>query len=263
MNGFVTYLDPQPDASEVPLRLTHPFGVVPHLLAQHAAFQLKQNLAGGTYFAADEFTGFQRGKMFGVLLVRDNDARIGFIKAFSGMAQDSWLVDGFAGPLFDLDARDAVWPAGQAELGLYTAQLEAIAAFVATMPNTGSRATRERALADRGELRERRAQRSNELLEHMRSGYRIPNARNETVTLREIFAPHAPPGGAGDCAAPKLFAFAQKHHLQPLALAEFWWGTTPTAGGRIPGTFYPACLNKCGPILQHMLKGWDVDEMRL
>ena len=173
MNGFVTYLDPQPHPAELPLRLANPFGVVPHLLAQHAALALQQNLAAGDYFAADEFTGFQRGKMFGVLLVRDTDARIGFIKAFSGMAQDSWLVDGFAGPLFDLEARDAVWPAGQAELGTYTAQLNAIEAFVATMPDTGSSEARARALADRRELRERRAQRSNELLEHMRSGYRM------------------------------------------------------------------------------------------
>ena len=261
MNGFVTYLDPQPHPGQVPLRLANPFGPVPHSLAQRAALHLQQNLAADDYFAPDEFTGFQRGKMFGVLLVRDRAARVGFIKAFSGMAQDSWLVDCFAGPLFDLAARDAVWPAGQAELGTLTAQLDAIEASVASMPGTASSEARTRVLAERLRVKKRRAQRSNELLEHMRSGYRIPNARNETVTLREIFAPHAPPGGAGDCAAPKLFALAMQHHLQPLALAEFWWGTTPTAGGRTPGTFYPACLNKCGPILQHMLQGWDVDAM--
>jgi tRNA pseudouridine32 synthase/23S rRNA pseudouridine746 synthase len=68
-----------------------------------------------------------------------------------------------------------------------------------------------------------------------------------------------PPGGAGDCAAPKLLAYAFRHGLTPIALAEQWIGAPPTTGGRIDGVYYPACRGKCGPILAHMLDGIDVE----
>jgi len=73
-----------------------------------------------------------------------------------------------------------------------------------------------------------------------------------------LYAPSEPPGGAGDCAAPKLLAYAYAHGLRPLALAEFWWGAPPPGGGRVSGAFYPACRDKCGPLLPFMLEGLDV-----
>lgn len=108
-------------------------------------------------------------------------------------------------------------------------------------------------------LQRERATRSCQLLEQLFDGYQIPSANGTVRSLRSLFAPHTPPGGSGDCAAPKLFAHALAHRLRPLALAEFWWGTPPSAGGRQPGVYYPSCRGKCGPILAHMLDGWDVD----
>jgi tRNA pseudouridine32 synthase/23S rRNA pseudouridine746 synthase len=105
----------------------------------------------------------------------------------------------------------------------------------------------------------RRALRSRELLQRIHETYALPNARGETRPLADIFAPAAPPGGAGDCAAPKLLAYAYRHGLRPLALAEQWCGAPPATGGRVDGRFYPACRGKCGPILAHMLAGLDVE----
>ena len=105
------------------------------------------------------------------------------------------------------------------------------------------------------ELARRRGERSRELLVQIQDTYAFANARGETKTLRELFAPDSPPGGAGDCAAPKLLAYAYRHGLHPLALAEAWLGPPPSAGDRRSGACYPACRGKCGPILAHVLEG--------
>ncbi|MEO6027251.1 MAG: RluA family pseudouridine synthase, partial [Candidatus Binatia bacterium] len=96
------------------------------------------------------------------------------------------------------------------------------------------------------------------LMQRIHDTYRVTNARGETGELRALYAPPVPPAGAGDCVAPKLLAWAFTLGLRPLALAEFWWGAPPAGGGRIAGAFYPACRDKCGPLLPFMLDGLDV-----
>jgi tRNA pseudouridine32 synthase/23S rRNA pseudouridine746 synthase len=115
--------------------------------------------------------------------------------------------------------------------------------------------------ARRAELEHLRAERSRQLWQQMAQAYVLPNARGEHTPLGALFAPEPPPGGAGDCAAPKLLAQAYRHHLKPLALAEFWWGAPPLTGGRRAGEFYPACQSKCGAVLPFMLQGLGVDSV--
>ncbi len=104
-------------------------------------------------------------------------------------------------------------------------------------------------------LAARRAARSRELLVAIQDTYQLANARGEVRSLRAIFAPESPPGGAGDCAAPKLLAHAYREGLAPIALAEVWLGPPPVAGDRRAHTCYPACRGKCAPILAHVLGG--------
>ena len=85
--------------------------------------------------------------------------------------------------------------------------------------------------------------------------YQFENAAGERKSLRQLFAPRMPPSGAGDCAAPKLLVCARRHGLRPLAIAEFWWGTSPPGIPRLNGHYYPACSEKCGPILRFLLGG--------
>ncbi len=88
--------------------------------------------------------------------------------------------------------------------------------------------------------------------------YQLESARGRQLSLRALFAPATPSSGTGDCAAPKLLVHALRHHLTPLALAEFWWGAPPPGGGRVEGAFYPACRDKCGPLLPFLLDGLEV-----
>ncbi|MDQ3367591.1 MAG: RluA family pseudouridine synthase, partial [Myxococcota bacterium] len=104
-------------------------------------------------------------------------------------------------------------------------------------------------------LEQARAERSRYWLQILFDTYVIANARGEQAALRTLFAPETPPGGAGDCAAPKLLGHAYREGLRPLAIAEVWWGAPPLTGGRHAGVYYPACRGKCGPILGHMLAG--------
>lgn len=109
-------------------------------------------------------------------------------------------------------------------------------------------------------VRQLRAESSAGFQRRLNDLYLVPSWSGDIRPLRELFAPGAPPGGAGDCAGPKLLAYALRAGLRPLALAELWWGPSPLGGGRHHGRRYPACRGKCGPILPHMLRGLDVEE---
>jgi tRNA pseudouridine32 synthase / 23S rRNA pseudouridine746 synthase len=100
------------------------------------------------------------------------------------------------------------------------------------------------------------------LMKRIHDTYAVPNARGERRSLRTLYASGEPPSGAADCAAPKLLAHAFQHGLRPLALAEFWWGAPPSAGGRVAGALYAACKDKCGPLLPFMLEGLRVSPPR-
>ena len=92
--------------------------------------------------------------------------------------------------------------------------------------------------------------------------YQFLNQQKETKGLLAIFNNPSvkPPAGAGDCSAPKLLQYAFQHHLTPIALAEFWWGISPNSEIRKHKNFYPSCLSRCKPILNHMLEGIEMEE---
>ncbi len=99
---------------------------------------------------------------------------------------------------------------------------------------------------------------SQETMRRIWDSYRLTNFAGETTTVRALFPAGDPPSGAADCAAPKLLNAARVQGLRPLALAEFWWGAPPPGGGRVEGMFFPACREKCGPVLPFFLGGLSV-----
>ena len=92
--------------------------------------------------------------------------------------------------------------------------------------------------------------------------YQFLNQFKEQKGLLAIFnnPSSRPPAGAGDCSAPKLLQYAFQHELTPVAMAEFWWGISPNSEIRKHKNFYPSCLSRCKPILNHMLEGIDMEE---
>ncbi|MEM8605430.1 MAG: RluA family pseudouridine synthase, partial [Cyanobacteria bacterium P01_H01_bin.121] len=84
-------------------------------------------------------------------------------------------------------------------------------------------------------LKQQRKQLSRQLQAQLHAVYRVQNFAGDSRTLQELM-PEGLPSGTGDCAAPKLLHYAASQGLQPLALAEFWWG--PAQGDKQPGQFY-------------------------
>lgn len=111
-------------------------------------------------------------------------------------------------------------------------------------------------------LKQERKERSAKLQTQIFKQFKVLNALGETRDLCEIFEQTTqcfPPAGAGECAAPKLLQSAYLNHLKPIAMAEFWLGSSPKREVRHSGHYYPACKGKCAPILKHMLTGLNVE----
>ena len=209
-----------------PAYFTDPFCYEPHPLCLLAAEEVKQELAR---------MSLTEGKMFGVMIV-ESEHSLGFLAAYSGLLEgrNDWSY--FVPPVFDAQQPDGYFKTKEREI----------------MQS-----------ADHKEL-------SLSLQLWLFQQYRLLNARGETKDLVEIWqdyhsAPRIrsryplPPGGTGDCCAPKLLQYAYLHHLTPVCMAEFWWGESPKSLIRHHGQFYPACRGKCKPVLTWMLQGLDVD----
>ena len=90
----------------------------------------------------------------------------------------------------------------------------------------------------------------------------VHNALGESTSIWDLFQSQGltPPGGTGDCAAPKLLEYAYRNGLRPLAMGEFWYGKSPETAVRTHGHFYPSCTSKCGPLLGYMMQGLKVEQ---
>ena len=224
-----------------PERFTYPFSYEPHPLCLLAAKEVQQELSTMT---------LTEGKMFGVLVVENNvppyprtpAPSYYFLAAYSGLLEgrNDWPY--FVPPVFD-----------------------------AQQPEGHFKQEERRISAMRDDSqREERRQRSQDLQLWLFQQYQVMNARGISHNLVEVWRDYhnspriqqrypLPPGGTGDCCAPKLLQYAYSEGLKPICMAEFWWGPSPKSEVRHHGQFYPACRGKCKPVLTWMLQGLDVD----
>ena len=232
-----------------PERFTYPFCYEPHPLCQLAAKEVQAEIAR---------INPQEGKMFGVLVVetpsdspclggeqdtslnREN-GKLSFLAAYSGLLEgrNDW-------PYFVPPVYDAQQPNG------YFKQQEKIISLTSHHSPLTSK------------------QMSQKLQEWLFHQYQLLNARGEVKDLVDIWQDYydrpklrqkypLPPGGTGDCCAPKLLQYAYQHGLKPICMAEFWWGESTKTELRQHLNYYPACRGKCKPILTWMLQGLEVD----
>lgn len=87
---------------ELPGLFNNPFYYRPHKLCEIAAGEVRSLLMGNPLWAADA----ERGKMMGVLVVRDEEGRVGYLAGFSGLLAGSNLQQGFVPPVFDFLSPD-------------------------------------------------------------------------------------------------------------------------------------------------------------
>ena len=229
-----------------PERFTYPFAYEPHPLCRLAAAEVQVYIAAHPDIREDA----DRGKMFGVLVVEESlspapspssKGRWGYLAAYSGLlaGRNNW--DYFVPPVYDAQQPDGYFKTKEREISL---------------------------TASRSPLSSKKM--SQELQLWLFHQYQLLNARGETKDLVDIWQEYysrpklrqrfpLPPGGTGDCCAPKLLQYAYQQGLKPVCMAEFWWGQSTKEELRQHLNFYPACRGKCKPILTWMLQGLNVD----
>ena len=105
-------------------------------------------------------------------------------------------------------------------------------------------------------LKRERKEASDNLQRWLFDHFIMLNADGKQSSVAAIFMEERlqmPPAGTGECCAPKLLNYAFSNNLQPLSLAEFWFGQSPKGEVRHHGAFYQPCQSKCMPLLKWIL----------
>ena len=253
---------------EPPSQLNNPFCYEPHPLCLLAAEELKKYVHAHEELLEDA----EKGEMFGVLVVETTEG-LGFLAAYAGLlaGRNDW--DWFVPPIFDAQQPDGHFKQEEARISALNKEIEALQAPLnppegGKVPsNLSSESESSPLRGDRGgllALKHQRKQMSNDLLLWLFEQYNLINYKGEVRNVVDIWRDYhnspkllrkfpLPPGGTGECCAPKLFQYAFQHGLKPLAVAEFWWGESPKREIRHHFQFYPACNGKCKPILTWQL----------
>jgi tRNA pseudouridine32 synthase / 23S rRNA pseudouridine746 synthase len=101
----------------LPEKFTFPFNYDPHSIAILACDEIKnQYLIPNVWNHDFGFTNIGMGKMFGVLVVKDKDGKIGFLSAFSGKIGETNKYEGFVPPVFDILEIEGFFKQGEAEI---------------------------------------------------------------------------------------------------------------------------------------------------
>ena len=202
---------------------------------------------------------FAEGKMLGILVCEDPaSGALTTLNAFSGLVGGRSVLPGFVPPIFDTTTVPALRNI-EGPVPPETASLRFGPTADAVPPLMVPRV----AQVSEGTGPSRDTRDSRELQEWLFRQYRVMNGMGEEMDVKEIFALRGlvPPGGTGECAAPKLLNYAFRNGLKPLCMGEFWYGASPGSGEvRQHGRFYPSCTGKCGPLLSWMLRGVEVED---
>lgn len=215
----------------------------------------------------DECTG---GKMIGILLCETNERtkEKAMLKAFSGQWMGEWEVPGWCPPLAQLTHNSLE----------YIEEREKIETLSEEIKRLEKKSSSDDVSALVRELKTKRKNTSRALLERIWDSYSLPsfrkvkkrgeasdNSNNSDGSRRKLIELNIRkcyhgdesklPCGCGDCAAPKLLAECARKGWKPVAIAETWMGPNVKrgAGLREEGVFYGACLERCRPILGHLL----------
>lgn len=115
----------------IPAQFTFPFYYTPHPLAVLAAEELQQFIMAQSsldhnFGLEQEKDGLIIGKMFGVLVVKDHEGRLGYIAAFSGKLSGENHHPKFVPPVFDMLAENSFFLKEEENINAINAKIEAL-----------------------------------------------------------------------------------------------------------------------------------------
>ena len=116
---------------ELPEKFTFPFYYTPHVLIEIATKEIQAYLATQTDFTHNfgldsNATENAIGKMFGVLVVKNNANQLGYLVAFSGKLADESCPEIFVPPVFDLRMKHSFYKKGEEQINIINAKLTAL-----------------------------------------------------------------------------------------------------------------------------------------
>ena len=116
---------------DLPEKFTFPFFYEPHELSKIASAELQEYLGSQTdwehnFGLQEGQKGLVIGKMFGVLVVQNQEGTIGYLAAFSGKLADSNEHHHFVPPVFDMLQQDGFFKQEEKILNDYNRKIEAL-----------------------------------------------------------------------------------------------------------------------------------------
>lgn len=227
----------------IPAEFNNPFGSYIPEIARIAANEFQEFISSESQEWKHDFF-IQKGKMFGILVVQNEDDSYSYLGTVSGKLQGNAICERFVPSVFDDSTDNFFINRGMKEL-----------------TDIGSQIKKTNNPSEISLLKEKRKQKSFALQQQLFENYQFLNFLGMEKNVLQIFenSSHGnPPSAAGECAAPKLLQYAFENRLKPIAVAEFWWGGSIKNSEREHKVFYPACKNKCRPILEYMLDDTDL-----
>lgn len=231
--------------------MNNPYLYHPHPLCKVAADDIVLHIQQNPQWHA----AFSQGKMLGVLIT----SRVPFkyICAYSGIVAIDDPEQFFVPPIYDLQQPDDFYKQGEAEISALNEEIrrreETLSRPDDTLTPTTLSKNEQKEIA---ELKRLRKEKSLALQLRIFSRFDLINRNGQYRNIVNIFSTAKrglPPGGTGECAAPRLLQYAFQHGLEPIAMMEFWYGQSPKGELRIHRQAYPSCIEKCSPLLKYML----------
>ena len=310
---------------ELPQKFTYPFCYTPHPICIKAAEQLKQHIVSDDKLRL----AAEQGKMFGVLVVKDENGDVGFVAAYSGTTCYDFDNSYFGPPVYDYLEENGFFKTGEREISginrliadiensdrlknlteeterlrndaaeeieLYRKKIEQ-AKYARDAKRQDDctdedleklrnesrfmkaelkrlKVQKEKEINEKAEslkeitdylssLKEQRRQKSDALQERLFRCFEMLDKdgnRKDVIDIFKDYGQGVPPAGTGECCAPKMIQYAFLNGYTLVAMAEFWYGKTPSAEIRHHLNYYPSCMGKCKPLLTYMLRGIEMD----
>ena len=159
-----------------PEAFTYPFFYTPHPLVELASKELRNHLEANdlhhNFGLGNHQDLVEQGKMFGVLVVQNQDGNLGWLAAYSGKLSEE-PQGYFVPPVADIHAAQSFYKKGEAELNT-------MSATIATLEHDPQRKARKKALQNR----------LDEINEHLRKGRAaLKEAKKARQKYREAVRP--------------------------------------------------------------------------
>ena len=223
----------------IPSKLNNPFSSNLTEIAEIAAKEFQEFITLESKTWNYDFS-VERGKMFGVLVVKKKDNTYFYLGTVSGKLPKDGVCKRFIPSVFDESVDDFFINKGMAKLS-----------------EIGNKIKHSNNPSEIIFLKEKRKKKSASLQKKLFENYHFENISGKQKNILAIFNDSKqgnPPAASGECSAPKLLQYAIINHLKPIALTEFWWGNSNENKDKKHKAYYPACKNRCRPILEYLLE---------